>query len=287
MGSNNAVSIVDIQDVPAGAKVVPLGELYTIMHDGRYKFRQYLMGNLLREGVDFAETFSTTVFGSGICTFYSLATTCEKEVWGWDAVCGYLKAKEQYGVFAFLPSHHEYSSLEYGELGKLRQEFTNLVNKEGQEGLRKFAAKQRRDSRTNPKQVYKCNSSIYGGPGCGHEFEMLIHAVHTKTCGCTQTQPEPSIFVRIVVDNEDKVKGYLIAAAFVDDLRFFGTEPERTKYMTDVSSEIKVTFEKPPVTEFVAIETYQCLKTKTSELKMPKYWAKAADSFSSFFLNGI
>ena len=148
------MTVVDIQDVPAGAKVVPLGELYTIKRDGRYKFRQYLMGNLLREGLDFAETFSTTVSGSGICTFYSLATTCEKEVWGWDAVCGYLQAKEQYDVFAFLPSHHAYSSLEYEELGKLRQEFTKLVSKEGQEGLRKFAAKHRRDSRTNPKQVY-------------------------------------------------------------------------------------------------------------------------------------
>ena len=285
--ANDAVTVVDIKDVPAGAKVVPLGELYTIKRDGRYKFRQYLMGNLLREGVDFAETFSTTVSGSGICMFYSLATTCEKEVWGWDAVCGYLQAKEQYDVYAFLPSHHEYSNLEYEELGKLRQEFVKLVSQEGGEGLRKFAAKHRRDSRTNPKQVYKCNSSIYGGPGCGHEFEMLIHSVHTKTCGCTQTQPEPSIFVRIEVDKDDKVIGYLIAAAFVDDLRFFGTEPERKKYMSDVASKVKVTFEKPPVTEFVAIETYQCLDTKTSELKMPRYWAKAAGGYASFFPTGL
>ena len=78
---NNTVTVVSINDVPRNAKVVPLGELYTKKRDGRYKYRQYLMGNLLREGVDFAYTFSTTVSGSGICTFYSLATTCEKEVW--------------------------------------------------------------------------------------------------------------------------------------------------------------------------------------------------------------
>ena len=108
---NNAVSVVKIEDVPVNAKVVPLGELYSIKRDGRYKFRQYLMGNLLREGVDFAETFSTTVSSSGICMFYSLATTCKQWVWGWDAVCGYLQSKEQYDVYAFLPSHHEYSSL--------------------------------------------------------------------------------------------------------------------------------------------------------------------------------
>ena len=89
------------------------------------------MGNLLREGVDYQETFSTTVSGSGLCTFYSLATTCEKEVWGWDAVCGYLQSKEQYDVYAFLPSHHEYSSLEYEELAVLRKEFLELVSKQG------------------------------------------------------------------------------------------------------------------------------------------------------------
>ena len=284
---NNAVTVVSINDVPRNAKVVPLGELYTKKRDGRYKYRQYLMGNLLREGVDFADTFSTTVSGSGICTFYSLATTCEKEVWGWDAVCGYLQCKEQYDVYAFLPSHHEYSRLEYEELGKLRQEFLHLVETEGPEGLRKFANAHRRQSRGNPDEVLKCNSSIYGGPGAGREFEMMIHAVHTKTCGCTQTQPEPSMFVRIVTDKDDKVVGYLIAAAFTDDLRFFGTEPERLKYMKDVKSKMTVKFEEPPISEFVAIETRQDFEYNTCELSMPKYWKKAAGSFSHLYPNGM
>jgi len=168
-------------------------------------------------------------------------------------------------------------------LGKLRQEFIDLVQQEGPQGLKKFAAKHRRETRGNPSQVLKCNSSIYGGPGCGHEFEMLIHSVHTKTCGCTQTQPGPSIFVRIVVDQDDEVKGYLIAASFVDDLRYFGTEPERLKYIKDVGSKVKVTIEKPPVAEFVAIETYQDFKHNTGELKMPRYWQKAAAGLKQFF----
>ena len=285
--NNNAVTVVPISDVPPGAKVVPLGELYTRKRDGRYKFRQYLMGNLLREGVDYKDTFSTTVSASGICTFYSLATTCDKQVWGWDAVCGYLQVKEQYDIYAFLPSHHEYSSLEYEELAKLREEFLDLVKKEGPEGIKKFASKHKRDSRVNPKEVFKCNSSIYGGPSCGHEFEMMIHAVHTKTAGCTQTQPEPSIFVRIRVDKDDKVVGYLIAAAYVDDVVFFGTEPERLKYMADVKSKLKVKFEEPPIKEFVGIETEQDMEHHTCELKMPKYWRKAAAGFKHLFPNGM
>ena len=40
--ANNAVSVVDIKDVPKNAKVVPLGELYSIKRDGRFKYRQYL-----------------------------------------------------------------------------------------------------------------------------------------------------------------------------------------------------------------------------------------------------
>jgi hypothetical protein len=287
LDSNNAVTVVNIRDVPAGAKIVPLGELYTVKRDGKFKFRQYLMGNLLREGLDYDQTFSATVSHSGICTFYSLATTCNKLVWGWDAVCGYLQCKEQYDVYAFLPSHHSYSHLEYEDLAKLRQGFFDLMATEGEAGLKKFASKHRRDSRSNPKEVYRCNSSIYGGPGCGHEFEMLIHSVHTKTCGCLQTQPEPSIFVRIVVDKDEKVTGYLIAAAFVDDLRFFGTEPERKKYMQDVSGRLKVTFEEPPVLEFVAIETHQDMKHMTSELKMPKYWRKAASGYAFLFPSGM
>ena len=285
--ANNAVSVVPIDQVPKSAKVVPLGELYSIKRDGRYKFRQYLMGNLLRDGIDFESTFSTTVSDSGICVFFSLATTCRKFVWGWDAICGYLQAKEQYDVYAFLPSHHGYSEMEYEELAVLRNEFVNLVKSEGEAGLKRFATKHRRESRTNPKEVYKLNSSIYGNAGAGHEFEMLIQAVHTQTCGCTQTEPEPSIYVRIVVDDEDKVTGYLIAAAYTDDIRFFGTEPERQKYMEDVASRLKVTFTKPPVTEFVSIETYQCLETNTFELKMPRYFEKAQQGFQSFFPDGI
>ena len=106
-------------------------------------------------------------------------------------------------------------------------------------------------------------------------------------CGCTQTEVEPSIYVRIVVDGNDRVTGYLVAAAFVDDLRFFGTGPEIKKYMEDVKSKLKVTFTEPPVTEFISIETYQCLSTHTTELKMPTYFKKAATGFASFFPKGM
>ncbi len=58
---NRAVELVNIEDVPASAKIIPLGELYTIKRNGTYKFRQYLMGNLLRPGIDFQDNYSTTI----------------------------------------------------------------------------------------------------------------------------------------------------------------------------------------------------------------------------------
>ena len=57
--------------------------------------------------------------------------------------------------------------------------------------------------------------------------------------------------------------------------------------MEDVKSRLKVTFEEPPVTEFVSIETYQCMKTNTCELKMPRYFKKAAAAFRVFFPEGM
>jgi hypothetical protein len=65
-------------------------------------------------------------------------------------------------------------------------------------------------------------------------------------------------------------------------VRYFGTEPEVRQYKDDVSSRLKVKFEKPPVQEFVSIETYQNLVEGTCELKMPKYFEKAKHFFQDF-----
>ncbi len=125
---NNAVELVNIEDVPVTAKIIPLGELYTIKRKGElytikrngiYKFRQYLMGNLLRPGIDFQDNYSTTISSTGTTLFFSLATTSGKMVHGWDAVFGYLQTKEQFDIYCYLPSHEGYSNLEYEEIAEL------------------------------------------------------------------------------------------------------------------------------------------------------------------------
>ncbi len=227
---NNAVELVNIEDVPATANIIPLGELYTIKRNGTYKFRQYLMGNLLRPGIDSQDNYSTTISSTGTTLFFSLATTSGKMVHGWDAVCGYLQTKEQFDIYCYLPSHEGYSNLEYEGIAELRKTFLRLHEKEGMAGVKRFARNHRKQYRANPKQVYKCNSSIYGNLSAGAEFEKLMHHAHIQVAGLTQTQPEPSMFVKIKVDDNDVVVGYLIVIAFVDDVRIFGTEPELQDY---------------------------------------------------------
>ncbi len=100
---------------------------------------------------------------------------------GLDAVTGFLQAKEQFDLYAFLPSHGQYSALSFEELATLRKKLLDLVKKDGTDGLKKFAAAHKRESRTNPKTCYRLNSSIYGAPSANHEWEMLFQ--HSQLMG--------------------------------------------------------------------------------------------------------
>ena len=79
--------------IQSGASVIPLGELFTIKRNGKYKFRQIALGNLLKEGKDYAETFASTISGDGIRWFYSIASTCGKNIYGLEE---YIRLKAQY-----------------------------------------------------------------------------------------------------------------------------------------------------------------------------------------------
>jgi hypothetical protein len=97
----NAYTEIPFGDKKPGASIVPLGELYTRKRDSTYKFRQYLMGNLLRQGKDFDETFSSCISWDGIRWAASIACTTGKKIRGLDAVTGFLQAKEQFDLYAF------------------------------------------------------------------------------------------------------------------------------------------------------------------------------------------
>jgi hypothetical protein len=75
----NAYSEIAFMDRKPGSSIVPLGELFTRKRDGSYKFRQYLMGNLLKQGKDFDETFSACISSDGIRWSAAVACATGKE----------------------------------------------------------------------------------------------------------------------------------------------------------------------------------------------------------------
>jgi hypothetical protein len=187
----NAYTEIDFADRKPGSSIVPLGE------DGSFKFRQYLMGNLLKKGKDFDETFSVCISWDGIRWSMSIACATGKEVRGLDAVTGFLQAKEQFNIYAFLPSHGSYSPLSYEKLAEIRMKLLRLIEKDGEQGLKKFSAAHKKESRVNPKTCYQLNSSIYGAPSANHEWDMLFQGAHVDKCGLTLSEVEPSLYVKM------------------------------------------------------------------------------------------
>jgi hypothetical protein len=282
----DAYKVIDFKDRKPGSSIVPLGELYTRKRDESYKFRQYLMGNLLKQGKDFDETFSSCISWDGIRWSASVACVTEKLIHGLDAVTGFLQAREQFDLYAFLPSHGGYSELSYEDLAKVRENLMMLIEKDGEEGLRRFAAAHKRESRTNPKQCYKLQSSIYGAPSANHEWEMLFQHAHINKCGMTLSEFEPSLYVKMEVDENDVVVEWMIANIWTDDVRYFGTDRMLRSYEEELQKHVKVKL-LGVTGEFVGVDIIQDLEAGTCELKAPKYWETALTKFAEFFPNGV
>ena len=215
-----------------------------------------------------------------------MACATDKLIHGLDAVTGFLQAREQFNLYAFIPSHGHYSSLSYEQLAEVRKNLLKLVSKDGLDGLKKFAAAHKRESRSNPKTCYSLNSSIYGAPSANHEWEMLFQHAHVNGCGLTLSEIEPSLYVKIEVDENDEVKGWMIANIWTDDVRYFGTDEVIRKYELDVQKHVKVKLLGVPG-EFVGTDFHQDLELGLCELKSPKYWESALLKVGKYFKDGV
>jgi hypothetical protein len=205
-----AAEEVSFDDMEWGTTTIPLGELFTIKRTGKHKFRQIAMGNLMKEGRDYGETFSSTVSGDGIRWFFALAAVCGSKVRGWDATTGYLQVEQRVPIYAYLPSHHGFSNLSFEALGELRMSLLQKVKEEGIESFRKMARDLKKERRDRPKKVLKLKKSIYGIPDAGQAFSMFVQGLLTKGCGLTQSEMDPCIFYKINTDDTTKkVTGYL------------------------------------------------------------------------------
>ena len=73
----------------------------------------------------------------------------------------------------------------------------------------------KRASPVNPKKCSKLKSSIYGAPGANHEWGMLFQSAHIETCGLTLSEVEPSLHVKIFVDEANCVVNWLICKIWI------------------------------------------------------------------------
>jgi hypothetical protein len=285
----NASEEVRYEDMQQGASIIPLGELYTIKRNGQHKFRQYAMGNLLKAGKDYGDTFSSTVSGDGLRWFCSLAAACNKRIRGWDATTGYLQTKQRIKIYSYLPSHHGYSDMEFEDLAEFRKQLLRIKKDQGTRGIKEFSRQMKKERRWRPTKVLELKSSTYGIPDAGQAFAMFMQGLHIKKCGLTQCEVDPAIYFRIEEDmpngKDKKVKNFIIAITWVDDVRYFGTDQFVKEYEEAVSKNCKCTMEGDS-DEFVSIEIKQNLEDKTLELIQAKYWEKALERFAEYLPNG-
>jgi hypothetical protein len=282
----DAAEEIAFDDMQKGATIIPLGELFTIKRTGKHKFRQIAMGNLMKEGRDYGETFSSTVSGDGIRWFFALAAVCGYEVRGWDATTGYLQVEQRVPIYAYLPSHHGFSNLSFEALAELRTTLLETLKEDGIEGIKQMARKLKKERRDRPKSVLKLKKSIYGIPDAGQAFSMFIQGLHTKGCGLTQSEMDPCIFHKIVTNDETKkVTGYLIVMTWVDDCRYFGTPELVKEYERTISENCKCTMEGE-TKEFVSIQVKHNKILGTIELTQEDYWEKAVERFREYLPAG-
>ena len=180
--------------------------------------------------------------------------------------------------------------MEFEELAEFRKQLLKIKKDKGMKGIKEFSSRMKKERRWKPTKVLELKSSTYGIPDAGQAFAMFMQGLHIKKCGLTQCEIDPAIYYRIEEeissDKEKRVKNFLIAITWVDDVRYFGTEQFVKDYEQKVSANCTCTIEGDS-SEFVSIEIKQDMERRTLELTQIKYWEKAVERFAEFLPNGM
>jgi hypothetical protein len=180
--------------------------------------------------------------------------------------------------------------MEFEELAEFRKQLLKIKKDKGMKGVKEFSSRMKKERRWKPTMVLELKSSTYGIPDAGQAFAMFMQGLHIKKCGLTQCEIDPAIYYRIEEeissDKEKRVKNFLIAITWVDDVRYFGTEQYVKDYEQKVSANCTCTIEGDS-SEFVSIEIKQDMERRTLELTQIKYWEKAVERFAEFLPNGM
>ena len=315
--SNRVYERVRVRDTDPSKPIIPLGELYTIKRCGRHKYRQIALGNYLRAGFDYAATFATTVSADALRFFFALAVAADKVIRGLDVTTAYLQSEQRSVVYAYEPSHAEYSSLSMEELAVLRGRLRKLADSKGIEAVRKLGRRSR-----NSEWCWLLRRAVYGVPDAGNAFALRLQGVLKNDLGFKQCEVDPSVYVWRAPGTGDAVRAadavgvlladaagtgeytrgeqveaaarfnglladpdYIVLISWTDDLRYFGTR-ERVKWFEEeIVKHLTVTIDGD-ASEFVAIDFTHDRVRGTLEAKQPKYWEKAVDTYAEYLPAG-
>jgi hypothetical protein len=174
--------------------------------------------------------------------------------------------------------------MEFEELAEFRKRLLRIREEKGMKGMKEFSRQQKQERRWKPKFVLELKSSTYGIPDAGQAFAMFMQGLHIKKCKLTQCEMDPAIYFRIEENEagngeEKKVKDFLIAITWVDDVRYFGSDKFVKEYEDAVNKNCKCTMDGES-NEFVSIEIKQDLDKRTLELTQAVYWEKAVERFA-------
>ena len=305
---NDAYEEIDFDDSSPDHPILDLAELFSIKRDGRYKLRLIALGNILRKGMDYKDTFAPTVTADGLRWFLSMACSSNKQIYGGDVATAYLTGKQRTDLSAFIPSFGKLHSLPMEDLVALRRDLQQMAQHEGVKSIRRLSKRKGR-----PKKLWRLKRPIYGIPDAGNAFAIKFQADHTNVLKMQQSVVDPCIYWKfkysevegpatstqttedlsirkeaeemgIKLRNDGRIcTGYIFLISWVDDVRYFGT-PEMVAWYRKQSPEAMPITDEGESQEFVSLEIKQDLVAGTLEVTQSKYFLAAAKRFAKYLV---
>jgi hypothetical protein len=194
-------------------------------------------GNLLRKGVGYMFTFSTTIGADALRWFLSVACAYGKKIRGLDIGAAYLTADQRIPLCCFKPSHADFSGLEMEELAVSRVKLQAIVKEQGAGALKRLQRKLTKNHKE--RRCWESMRAVHGVPDAGNAFAMRLQGALRADCGMAQCEAGPCTWRKVVYYQEHELAGdlahvkgsgkqivedWLLLRSWTDDLRHIGTD---------------------------------------------------------------
>ena len=275
---NGTFEYADIKDVPPGAPIIDLGELYLIKRSGKYKYRQYARGDQQKEGTYFKTTTKTV--NSEIVRFIaSLSVGTGRKMKGGDVITAYLLSEQRTPLFAWPASHMEYLFADDDVLSSLRRKIKDEVKRNGVKMIRDL----NRKNRHKQNKVLRLKKAVYGAMDAGDSFQLLKEWAFDQA-GAKRLFTDSAVYyfqeprIPEICDNGVCNDKWFILFSHTDDFGYFGCDDE---YEEECKARIDkyLKMEWSELDDYTSVQFTQDVDLGLCEMNMPKYWEQLAIEF--------